>query len=369
VSIRLEVGTEVNNRQERQPKEADFAQMVQDKFQSAFAEVYRRRNQGQKGPDVFVEVDFRDHGTPEDLNGLRRKIMQDRVDVYSPEAFGWTLKDSVLFDQVSYGEIKFTDLPKKLKPYPPAVRKQIRDLHYAHIPVVLIDVPAKHRLKKESDEIWKYNPSFDGDFKQVLDYTRIALGNLANHISRRENYMLSQIMPEKVEEMLKTYPGMVGDKKKINILLSLGSAHAPMPSDFSNHSFTNEGIIRSKFKKSVNEEPVNDELAAKIFLEYFIDKYLSNPYGNSPSYWLTDDSSKLAKFKRIFVGQMNMQDAERIFNYVKRGVEKWGTALFPAEELESLFKDKGLHIPKPKKLDEYLARQMPKISNTSDSTL
>jgi hypothetical protein len=336
--------------------------MVQDRFQLAFTGVYQRRGQAADTPRIKVKMFYSPHATREDLTGLigefgEREKSQDSIHAYFPEAFGYSEKrgDLDLFRQSSFGEISSKKLNKRLAKYDPVTRRNIENVYFFHIPIGIIDVPVGDRLKKESNEIWGYKPPCESDFKQVLDYTKIFLGKLAKHINKRENYMLSQITPENIEELLKTYPGLVGNKTELNILLSLGSAHAPMPSDFSNHSFTNEGIIRNKFfRKPVNEEsgndPVNDELAAKVFLEYFIDKYISNPN----SYWPIDDSNKLARVKRIFVGEMKTEDPERIFNNIKQSLEKRGVELPPTEELRRLFSERGLPDPEFTNLDEYL---------------
>lgn len=359
----MEVGAEVTNRQEAQPREMDFRQKLEDRFQLAFTEVYRRGGQEEGTPRVRVKPFYSAHRTREDLIELmgefaERDKSQDSIHLYIPEALGWTKKTLGLFTEVSFGKMSPEELDKRLSKFEkhnPAYAKNIRDVYYFHIPIIIIDASARHKITKDSKTAWNLEPPYEGDFQQALDYTRAFLFNLAKHVNRREHYMLSQITPEKVEKLLGTYPGLVGNKTELNILMSLGLGHAPMPTDYSNHSFTNEGIIKSKFGK-----PVDDELAAKIFLESFIDKYLSSQYGNFSSSWLTNDSRKLAKFKRIFVGQMNREDAERIFNDVKSSVIKWGRVVYSMDDFGSFLKDNGFQIPKPENLGAYLENPMPR---------
>ncbi len=349
MSIRLDVNTEVNNRQEAQPREADFRQRIESRFQLTFVEAYRKISQEADGPHVNVDIFFSPHGTLADLEGLERRFKEYDPDIYIPEGIGWSQKDLDQLRQSASGKKDGTQLRLGDRS---VVFKRIAEIaRGSKKAITFIDVPHGH-IGKKFNEVWNFNLPLKGNFSEALGYTRSLLSNLALHINNREEYMLDQINSEKVKELFEVYPSL-RNVETIRILLSLGRAHAPMPSDYSSHSFTNEGIIRNKFGK-----PVNDELAAKIFLEYFIDKYLSRPYSSFPSYWLTNDSKKLDRFKRRFVGQMNMQDAERIFNYIKSDVEKNGVPLLPVNELESLFRDKNLQIPEPKNLDEYLNKSI-----------
>lgn len=352
MSTKLEVGTGSIGLKEAQPREADLRKRLEDKFNWAFGEVFQRRNQEADTPRVKVKMFYSYHATPEDLSGLIAEFAEkensgDSIDAYFPEAFGWTQKDLRLFNKFSFGDIALEELDKRLKKYSPALRKNIKGTHFYHIPVGIIDVPSGHSLIKDSDEVWNYSPSYDGDFKQVLNYTRNFLGKLAHHNNKREDYMLSQITPEKIEKLLKTYKELA-NKKEINILLSLGIGHAPLPYDYPESSLTNQGILMSRYGKKID-----DDLAAKIFLESFMENLFSTGFGGR----LISDSRKFSMYKRKILSQFSYQDAERIFEYIKSHVDESGESIFPRDEFNRMFDKKGLTLPRSEReLDAFLAK-------------
>lgn len=339
----MEGSTELQNQEGRlrleqaPPKEVNFRQRVEQKFNQAFAEVSQEPH-----PQISVDIFFSYHNTPEDLEGLSERIRQ--TDIYIPEAFSWSKRHLELLRVSSSGDITLAELHQRLRRYPPIFRKQVKDVYDSHKAITFIDVPARQRLTRESNEGWSYNPPYEGNFSQMLDYTRTSLDNPSSHQNNREQYMLRQITPKKVEELFEKYPWL-GSQQRINILLSLGVGHAPMPPDYSKYSFLDEGIIRHKFG-----EKVNDELTAKIFLESFFENLLSMKY-ISPRVWLTRHSRKISMLERRILSQVSFEDAQRVFNYRKsRGV-------FPKEEFDRIFDEKGIKIPRnEKELDAFLAK-------------
>lgn len=366
----MEVGTDVKRQLDEQskPEHVPLQQRFEDRFRLAFAEAYKWRNQEADAPRVKVKMFYSLHATREDLSGLigefaEREKSQDSIHAYFPEASGWRKEDLDLFRQASFGEISPEELDKRLKEYSsrPAVRKNIKDTHFFHIPIGIIDIPAGHSLEKKSDKAWKYKPPLKGDFSKVLNYTRTFLNNLATRQNERENYMLSQITPEKVEELLEMYPGLVGDKKELNILLSLGLGHAPLPYDYPESSLTDQGIVMSRFG-----EEINNELAAKIFLDSFMGQLFSTGFGGQ----LISDSRKLSMYKRKILSQFGYEDAERIFKFIQSYADESGKSIFPRDEFNRMFKEKGLRLPSSEqKLDEFLAKPIPSNKSEKDQAI
>lgn len=338
----MEGNTEFQKRELKLP-EADFRQRVEDKFNWAFGEVFQENK-----PRISVDIFFSCDKTPEDLEGLYERIRE--ADIYIPEAFGWERRHLDLFRKASFGEIDSAQLTKRLKRYSPVFRKQVQDVYNSHKPITIIDVPSWHRLKNESNEVWTHSPSYEGNFYQVLDYTRAVLANLSYYHNDREEYMLRQVTPKKIEELLKIYPSPV-IQQTINILLSLGSGHVPMPLDYSEYSFTDEGIIRSKFGKEVD-----DELAARIFLESFLEDMISSSGYIRLTDWLTKYSKKISMLKRRIVGELTFEEAQKIFDY-----RKSYQGIFPRQEFNRIFFEKRISIPRnEKELDEFLAKPLPR---------
>lgn len=334
---------EVKDKLELKPnsEKLDLRQKFENKFNESFAMVL---NEGK--PKISLDIFYSPHETAEDLEGLSKSEKFRQADVYIPEIFGWNKGSLRFLREAALGEIGFEELRKKSKRYSKPFRKTLEGLYNSQKAVTLIDVKSDSGLRKESDTIWDYSPSLDGDFSQLLVYTKTFLQNLSSYITRREDYMLLQITPQRVEELLGRYPWLTS-KKEIKILLSFGSGHAHIPDNYNKTSFTDEGIIRSKFG-----EKVNDDLASKIFLEDFFETLLSVPFSTVRD-WLTKDSKKIQTLKRIIIGQLNYKDAQRIFDYCKR------MRVFPRDEMERMFSEKNIEIPgNEKELDGLLAKSL-----------
>src|SRR3989304_2102852 len=184
----MEGNSELENRNETQSLEGNFLQRVEKGFNLAFRDVLQNDKL-----QVYVEPFFSHHNIPGDLEGLKERIRES--DLYIPEAFGWTTSHLELLRNASSGEINPEELTGRLKRYPPSFRKITEDVYNSHKAIAIVDIPARHRLERESGKVWVYNPSHEGDFSQVLDYTRIFLDNLANYHNQREDYILQQITP------------------------------------------------------------------------------------------------------------------------------------------------------------------------------
>ena len=318
----------IKNRTETQSivEKTDLHQNLQDRFNESFAKVF---NGGK--PKISVDIFYSPHDTPEDMRGLSDQLKQ--TDVYIPEAFSWNRRVLSMLRDVSSGEIDPGKLSRRIRRnYSGVFRNSLEEIYDSKKAITLVDVRSDAKLRTESDGAWDYLPSLDGSFAEALNYTKTFVSNLSSYIARREDYILSQVTPRKIKELIEQYPWL-RDKKEIKILLSLGSGHAPMPDDFSRTSFTDEAIIKSKLG-----EQISDDLASKVFLENFLDTILLGQFSTS-RYWLTKDTKKIVRLKRIIIGQLNYQDAQRIFDYCKR------MRVFPRDEMERMFSEKNIEIP------------------------
>ena len=334
----MEGNAGLENKEKTQSLERSFLQRVEDRFNLAFGEVLQEDK-----PQIHAEPFLYLHKTRKDSELLDEEI--EKADIYIPEVFGWRPKDLKLLRKASSAEISRTELTEKLKGRSASFRRTAEDVYDSQKAIAIIDVPANHQLKKESDAIWNYDPPYEGGFSEALNYTRTFLDNIASHLNKREEYILSQITPEKVEELLHIYP-LLKDKKTIKILLSIGLGHSLVPPDYPESTFTDQGIITRRLNREVD-----DDLAAKIFLESFFDALAYTEHMGS---LLTNDSRKLAMLKRKIIGELNLEDAQRIFNSNK-GQEIF---IFPRTEFYRIFNEKGIKkIPSTEKeLDEFLAK-------------
>jgi len=346
----MEGNVDLKNQPEVQSRNRDLRQRVEDKFKQVFGEVFQRDT-----PQISIGIFFSFHGTPEDLEGLHERIKE--ADIYIPEGMGWTKNHLDALRNASFGKISLDVFRQRYRGNP-AFRRKLEDVYNSCIAITIIDVPSRHRLNKESDAIWVYDPYQKDNFSETLDYTRESLCNIATNIDKREEYMLSQITQKRIEELLGAYPSL-RNQKPIKILLSIGSSHAASPSDYSESSFTDEGIIRSRLG-----EKIDDDLVAKIFLERYFE--LSSYSAHlSLREWLSKSSRKISRFERLIISQLNLQDAKRIFDYIKRtGIR------VPRTEFERIFEEKDIKIPQSEgELDELLVNQRPKINDTqTDNT-
>ena len=335
--------TEAQNQLESQPRleQGDLRQRLEGKFNQVF-----------QGPQISVDILFSYHGTHEDLERLDERFKGSDFDIYIPESFGWKPEYLKTFRYASSGKKGLRKLIEELgeNKVSPSFPKTLEIIHRSCKPITIIDVPFGDPLVERSEKVSDYKPPLTGELPEALDYTRDFLSNNADYQNAREKYMPDAITPEKVEELLKNYPSL-RNKQAISILLSLGSAHAPMPPDYSEYSFTDEGIVKSKFGKEVD-----DELAARIFLEGTF-----KPLVEAWRILLTRDYIKISKLERIIFSQFKFsgedkKDVEAIFNYVKEH-QDFIPPTMPLMLFNEVLKKKGITIPRTEQeLDEFLAR-------------
>lgn len=296
-----EGSVEVPKQVEAQPRleQVDLRRRLEDKFNQVF-----------QGPQISVDILFSAHETAKDLEGLEERFKDSDFDIYIPESFGWKSQYLEAFRNASSGRSPRKIIESLREEVSPSFRKRLEIVRGTGKAITIIDVPAGNYLVRKSEETSDYRPPM-GEFTEVLDYTRDFLNKYANYQKEREQYMLDQVDTSKVQELLRKYRWL-RNMPAIKILLNLGRGHGPMPSDYSTYSFTEEGIKKSKF-----DQPVDDELAAKIFLENPFERAFPKGYLSLRD-WLTDDSTKIDKLKRVIISNLNYEDASRLFNYVKR---------------------------------------------------
>ena len=330
-----------------EPQQKDFSQRIKERLVKAFAEVLPENT-----PQIDVESFFAYHKTSEDSTGLAERIRL--ADLYVPEANEWTSEYLALLREASSGVKSPEDLMKGFKNGHP---ENLKEVYGSHTPVTIIDVPARHKLKKESDKVSKYDPSYEGDFVGVLTYTKEYVNSIASYQNVREEYMLNQITARKVEELLQTYPEL-GNKRSIKILFSIGIGHSAMPHDYPESPFTDQGII---ICKRSGIEKVDDDLAAKIFLENAFEYLFNNSIVR-----LTRNSREIYAAKRIIFSHFDIKDAEKAFEEFRGN--KGLTPPVPLGLFDEMLEEKGITIPDTREeLDEFLARRPSRPASLSTS--
>lgn len=326
-----EGSAEVPKRTEVQPRLelVDLRQRFEDKFNQVF-----------QGQQISVDILFAYHETPKDIEGLVKRFKDSDFDIYIPESFGWKPQYLEAIRDASSGRNPRRIIASLGEEVSRSFRKKLEIIRGSRKAITIIDVPDGHDLVRKSDETSDYIPLM-GEFTEVLDYTRDFLNNYANFQKEREQYMLDQVDTSKVEELFRRYRWL-RNKPTMKILLDLGRSHGPMPSDYSTYSFMDEGIIKSKF-----DQPVDDELAAKIYLESFIEGVVSKGQ-ISLRYWLTEDSQKIDEIKRLIVSKLSYEDAPRIFNYIKK------KGIPPRNEFDRIFDEREIRTQEL--IDAFLAK-------------
>ena len=291
----------VNN--EDRNLERNITSQIGERFHNAFIEIL-----GENGPQIEIAEFLSAHGSMEDLEGLGEEI--DKSDVYIPEINGWRERDLEVFRISSSGEKNLDELSEEMEDYSPAIIKKIEEVHGKQKAITFLDVPEGHDLSKESEVLWEYNPPYDGEFTDVLNYTKEYLDKLSSYLNRRDDYILSQVTSEKVNELLTASPEL-REKETIKILVSFGIGHSLVPPDFPENSFRDQGIITRRIGREID-----DNLASRVYLESFI---------TLPSSTATDPRSpdldvnyrNIAALKRRMTQSLTVEDALGTFERIR----------------------------------------------------
>lgn len=309
-------------------------------FGKRLNEVFQEQEPGK--PEISVRIFSSYHLGHQGMEGLVEELKH--ADIYIPEVFGYGQKDLTALRDSSDGKVTLKDLKKRFKR---GERTEdflsILEIVYdSNKPIAIIDVPQKHLLIKESQEVSNYNPSLDDEFENVIEYTKIFLKKFADYQNEREEYMLSEIKP-KVEEILQSQP-LLQNRKTVNVLLSIGSGHDRVEGDYSECSFADEGILRCK-----RGEKISRELAARIFIEIEFHGLFDDPSIGLRG-WVTEDPTKLLRLERKIFSQFSTEDAKKIFDIKRTGGS-------PIQEFGNMMEAKGLGMPgNIRELDAFLAK-------------
>lgn len=258
---------------------------MKNRFNRVFS---KEGKSGEQFPKVSIDIFYSSHETKRDVEGLKRRFK--KADIFVPELSGWTPEALLFFNNASSGKMKLIDMVGTVKSSPYLL--ELSNIIYnSGKPIVFIDVPYDHHI-------------------------------------------------------IEKYPGL-GEKKKVKILLSLGSFHTrifqslkksgeevtrefkTMPTYF---NFEHEGIRRCLFGGDVD-----DKLAAKIFLQMlFTLRRL--------------DADIRFRLERKIVSQFSFEEAKEIFERIKQGENE-------VQLIKSKLEEKGFKIPQTEKeLDAFLAR-------------
>lgn len=319
------------------------------RLKSSFSLNQNGKEQKTITPEISVDIFFSPHITSADLKGLKERVMQS--DIYMPELIGWNQKDVDLFNAVSQGTVKPED----------AVGEGLaRDvflglfdaIYDSHKPIVFVDVPFDSPLsKKKSERLGGLRVVYK-DFDENLKNIRKVLITNANRQKQREEHIVSQIRP-RVEEIIKIHPEL-RSKKKLIILLSLGSGHNPLYSrlreegisleEISTKSVANGEIslFDEAYLQCVSGKPLNRDVLAKIFLENLF------VYAGVLDKSKFKDTKKIYLLTRKLFSESNIEYAKEVFQRSKNG-----------EALRSIFEEKFGPIPRnEKELDGFLAKEL-----------
>ncbi|MBI2637701.1 MAG: hypothetical protein HYW88_02260 [Candidatus Sungbacteria bacterium] len=178
-------------------------------------------------PPVSIDIFFSSHGTPEDIKGFEDRLKD--ADVYIPEALLWNEEALAGFRDVSAGKKEPQELLKELGVKNTKTRNYAVTLHRLKVlynsgkPVGFIDLPANTRLAEEYFKNITFNlaksETFNDSIRAFCDYEK----DRARLETMREEHMLNSL-GKVLQEIVRAHPKLA-KKEKLNVLLTLGSAH------------------------------------------------------------------------------------------------------------------------------------------------
>lgn len=304
-----------------------------------------------KMPQVSVKIFFGPHDTLEDARRMRMQF--EEADIYIPEYYGWREDDLETTRLISDGDKEVLDYVLKNKSLRAFSREKLIMVFNSHKPIAFADVPFGNniavRLSQKKAELLRLveSPILKGGFRQTLNTIREFWKEFGELEVQRDKYILSQIKPT-VEKLLEDYPALK-DKQKLNIFMSLGSIHsAILKMDRTLKREDGGRILEYSFpmeaaRKGQIGEAIDDELAAKVFLDTYFSKELSLLEKSAG-----EDSEERIKLRKKIVSCFNLQDAEDMFDSLREG-----------ENPDNVFLDKL----RQKEMDEFLSRPLlePKV--------
>jgi hypothetical protein len=254
-------------------------------------------------PKITVDFFFAYHGTNEDYSRLSEALKN--ADVYVPEAVNWTKEGEEIINEISQGKTKPEVTLKSAKD------KEEQLLYNRKIPVVLADIPENHPLVRGWDNATEntndaYKEFFAGNFDEAIKKYKQSIIIEALIIKEREDFIVYQLKNE-LKTLTQKFP-QLRNKKDINVLVTLGSAHTAVHHQLRSDSqsskmilgrdtlifSTHAEIIRRLIRNP--KEIIDDGLYKKTFIEEYISQILSDT---------TEDSNKSAWAARKLAAKLS----------------------------------------------------------------
>jgi hypothetical protein len=318
-------------------------------------ENYLEQEKKPKSPDVSVRFFFSAHSSGKDLHGLQEEVLS--ADVVTLEDIGWMPEDLAMYQKVSDGTMSpeqglatkmFTDPGRR-----DVENERLRAIYNSHKTIAMIDVPQGHPLEKEIHEIepgFAIGTTFDETLLSIQNYYR----REAEVEKKREEYILSRL-EEVIQEQALHKAQTTPPKKKLNILVSIGSVHTSMLHTLKKKEVHAEakfnvepgqpyryGFADEIYRRNVFEKSPDDRLAAKVFLQTILVDFLGAPP--------TDDTGKADRFLRKFIDGFDQGEIVGMFDRLpKDDTKKWRTTIAAA------LRERGLFWPeRESEIDDFL---------------
>lgn len=316
----MEGNTEPQKPSERQiTPEGDWMKTLKGRFNRVFK---RERKIGHRG--TTINIFCSPHRSAEDTKGLEEQFQ--KCDIYFPETFGWSPKYLNALRKLSDGQITpemaLQEYGGKDQFFYARDKDFFKIIYNSKKPIAFLDIPEGHPLVGRQEENKVPNIHFGHNFVQELDPIRRYVEKFAGIEKERETYMVKQLQPQ-IQELLKTHPKL-REKQEINVLISIGIAHASLYFNLRENyrttvKFGKEPLAfrytEEAFSKNMSNEFLDDDLVARVATELTLFK------GNKNLFY-TNDSINDAKSMRRLISKLNFDQIKNMFERA-RNVNEW----------------------------------------------
>lgn len=311
------------------------------------------RELGPNLPKISVDVFYSPHGTALDITGLQERF--EKADIYVPEMHGWSQVNLENYQMVSSGEKSPEEVLRELGESPDdrlysLFQSELAMLYNSKKPVIFIDLP-----QEESKDLKL--PIAGNNFQELLLWTRDFLERRSEYNIDREEFMLSQIVPQ-IKEVLEENTTLK-EKPQLHILLLLGSTHTGIYHRLkergitTTHKFSTQPVIYSHEDEAIRslrfKKEMDDTLVARALLEIVFSSVFEEELEK-----ITQDDNKLELLKRRLAGQFNLEEIKDALNLLPTHGWQWFKGAFSGY-FPYLLEQKGIKLPESKEdLDQLL---------------
>jgi|GEM_PF-5108379 len=282
--------------------------------------------------DIFWRFLSSPHGSENDLTKTGLKKEFKKSDIYVPEIVGYPSALQVFLQELSDGEITPGRLEQNLFygfrgiTLDESLRYQINLIYKSHKYILLADLPKDSEIEGLYETGNKhYNHALElfeaGKFGASLNEMRVAFTSFALYFSKREAHIKTGL--EDGVKKLINEKSSLKKKKKINVLVGLGSGHTDIYHKFyqenptaASRSFSSSPIVYTASSEAVRRSMFSKQIPDRLLAQTFIEHVLMSQIEEQK---LTDDHEEVERVLREITNQLTPENIEKMSQLYKSG--------------------------------------------------